>query len=77
MYSFGHGAYMRLRMLKKLTLMTKPSYHEQNIYLSVFSTNNTNDKFRFLRLTEMRKHITHNNSIVSIFQNESRGKVAS
>ena len=45
MYSFGHGAYMRLRMLKKLTLMTKTSYHEQNIYLSVFSTNNTDDKF--------------------------------
>ena len=45
MYSFGHGAYMRLRMLKKLTLMTKPSYHEQNIYLSVFITNYTNDKF--------------------------------
>ena len=45
MYSFGCGVYMRLRMLKKLTPMMKHFYHEQTIYLSVFSTNNTDDKF--------------------------------
>ena len=77
MYSFGHGAYMRLRMLKKLTLMTKTSYHEQTIYLSVFSTNNTDDKFWFFRPTEMCKPIAYNSNIFPLFQNESRKEFAS